>query len=205
MAAACAREPQTTLRAAATPAPRFAVVETATTRTARTPDGCVSLELDRRWHTLTHRRGSAPSCPRFESALPLLRDMLTAVVRDGESSIVTSFSVGRDYETFYARLAIAAARSANWDQRRGRPTSGNANVFVANVAKDPVAFFPEAVALLSSIHLRPELRSVEKVAIGTPAETPFRERLEAAGVPEHAKVPYDCIVVFHLVPESGGE
>jgi len=51
------------------------------------------------------------------------------------------------------------------------------------------------------VHLRPELRSVEKVLVGTPAMTPFRERLTAAGVGDRAKVPFDCILWFHLVPD----
>jgi len=201
LAVACARKPAATLHPPAPPPPSFTIAETDATRTARTPDGCVSLELDRRWHTLIHRRGSASSCPRLEDALPLLHNMLAAFDRDGELSTVTSFSVGRDYEAFYARVAIAAARSPDWDPRRGRPRSGNANAFVVQVAHDPREFFPEMVAMLAAVHLRPELRSVEKVLVGTPKDTPFQERLEAANVGERAKVPYDCILWFHLVPE----
>ena len=201
LGAACGSKPAASLRETAGVAPPFSIVATDATRTARTADGCVSLELDRRWHALTHRRGSAPGCPRLEDALPLLHEMLVALDHDGDLPTVTSFSVGRDYEAFYARLAIAAAGSPDWDVRLGRPKSGNANTFVVKIASDPVQFFPEMVTLLSSVHLRPELRSVEKVSIGTPAATPFRERLEAAGVRERAKVPYDCIVAFHLVPE----
>jgi hypothetical protein len=199
--AACGHTPTAALHPTVTPPPPFALVDTDMTRTARTPDGCVSLELDRRWHTLTHRRGAAPTCPRLEDALPLLRDMLVALDRNGELRSVTSFSVGRDYESFYTRLAIAAARSPDWDVHRGQPKSGNPNAFVVQIAHDSPRFFPEMVTLLAVVHLRPELRGVEKVLIGTPAQTPFRERLESTGVPERAKVPFDCIVAFHLVPE----
>ncbi len=201
LAVACARAPAATLHPAAAPPPPFSIVEADATRTARTPDGCVSLELDRRWHTLVHRRGPGPACPRLEDALPLLRDMLVALDRDGELGSVSSFGVGRDYESFYARLAIAAARSPDWDPHRGTPRAGSPNAFVVRIANDPQTFFPEMVVLLAAVHLRPDLRSVEKVLIGTPSQTPFRERLAAAGIGARAKVPFDCILWFHLAPE----
>lgn len=179
---------------------RFAIVESAETPTARTPDGCVSLELHRSWHSLRYRRGPSPDCPHFEQSVGVLREMLQAFAAYGDLGGVTSFDVDRDYAAFYTRLAIAAARSGDWDRARGTAREGSPNAAVVALASDP-SFFPEVTQLFASVGLVPELRGVEKVRVGTPEETPFAAALAQANVPARAKLPFDCILAFHLTPK----
>ncbi len=183
------------------PPPHFLIVENAQHPSARSPDGCVTLELDRQWHSLSYRVGPSPSCPHFEQNVALLHEMVMAFDAYGDLPSVTSFGVSRDYRSFFERLAIAAASAPSWNVHRGKPTTGNDNDFVVALAHDPSTFFPEMVSVLRGTHLRPELRSVEKVLVGPPASTSFADKLAAAGVGANAKVPFDCQLAFHLVPE----
>jgi hypothetical protein len=193
--------PPSTLPPAPAPPPHpFAIQENARTPTARTPDGCVSLELDRQWHSLQFRRGDPTSCPHFEQRLDLLHEMLMAFDAYGDLPSMTSFSVSREYAAFYERLTLAAASSPAWDSRRGKPKNEKQhdNDVVVELARDPARFFPEVVQLFQGTHLTPELRSVEKVLIAPAKKTPFAEKLKAAGIDENAKLPFDCILIFHL-------
>jgi hypothetical protein len=205
--------PQATAPAAAAPNPaaapegepsvrRFLVIEHATHPAARTPDGCTALEVDREWHEVRYRRGPDAACPQLADVFPLLHEMLLALSASGNLEGMTSLGLGRDYTAFYLRLAQAAARSTAWDTKSGKPREGSSNAFVVTAAHEPAAFFPEIVALLRDTGLRPELRSVEKVLIGPPIATPFAAALLASGVTPTAKLPYDCMLGFHLVPQD---
>jgi hypothetical protein len=205
-AAPSARAPATTEAPApeAPPAPPrpFVIVESPEQPVARTPDGCTALEVNKTWHSLRYRRGTAPNCPTFADARPVLREMMLALQATGHLAGLTSFDMSRDYPAYFERLALAAARASAWDRARGKPKSGTANAFVVDTTRDAKAFFPEVVALLEGTGLTPELRSVEKVLVGPASETPFAPKLTAAGVAPTDQVPYDCIVAFHLSPSA---
>ena len=180
------------------PARPFVIVENASVPIARTRDGCVVLEVLRQWHTLKYRQGAAPQCPTFAAAQPLLREMVQALGAAGLLSDLTSFDVGRQYAAYFERLALAAARSQDWDVRHGKPKHGTPNAFVVATTAQADAFFPEVARLFAGSGLRPELRSVEKVLVLPASQTPFAAQLSAAGVDDDAKLPHDCILIFHL-------
>lgn len=174
------------------------IVEDSDQPLARTPDGCTVLEVSTQSHSLKYRRGPSPQCPTFAAAQPLLHEMITTLNATGHLSGVTSFDVGRDYTAYFERLSLAAARSSAWDARTGKPKTGTSNELVVALSRDGAAFFPEITKLLEGTGLSPELRSVEKVLVGTPEQTPFTGQLMAAGAKPESKLPYDCILVFHL-------
>jgi hypothetical protein len=182
--------------------PRFRVVEHPRTPVARAADGCSQLELDREWHTLRYRRGSAPGCPAFAQDVELVHEMVLAFDALGDLRDVTSLVLGRDYPAFFERVALAAASSPGWDAKRGEPRGASAsavNAFVVNLAQDPARFFPEITTVLRGTPMRAELRSVEKVLVAAAKSTPFAEPLARHGVAPTAKLPVDCIVAFALV------
>jgi hypothetical protein len=98
------------------------------------------------------------------------------------------------------RLALAAYRSPGWDVKRGRPTSGDMNRFVKDLAnREPI--YPELRALFKRFHRSISIASVEKVRVLEAGKLPFSDELKKQGVQAADKLPFDCMVWFALSEE----
>jgi hypothetical protein len=124
-----------------------------------------------------------------------LRELIDAEIAAGQKFTRTlTLGIGRlvHYREAGRDLALAAARSADWDTVKGR-SAGSEKSFVATLllhSRSLQSFggaFPGAPWRLSKVE-------VEKVLIGPPGATPFAGWLLAQGVRKDAKVPYDVIV-----------
>jgi hypothetical protein len=99
------------------------------------------------------------------------------------------------------RLALAAFRAPEWDARRGRPLQGHENAVVRQLA-NAAPIYPELRELFAGLGQTVELSGVEKVLVAPAATLPYWPALQAAGVPADAKLPYDALAWFSLMPSS---
>ena len=95
------------------------------------------------------------------------------------------------------RLALAAFRSRGWDVKSGRPSSGDLNRFVKDLAnQEPI--YPELRAFFERFHRSISIASVEKVRVLEAGTLPFYEELHKQGVQAKDKLPFDCMVWFSV-------
>lgn len=157
----------------------------------------VDLEVDREDGVLRLR----PRCPLTgEEVESALGQTLSRLGWLGDSPRhYRSLFLGRlvDYPWLSEGLARWAARSAEWDVRRGVCRGErNGNAFAERALRDAGVLEPLARALAGE-GLRVTGVSAEKVLIVPVDQLPFGERLRTEGVAGDARLPYDAMV--HLV------
>jgi hypothetical protein len=99
------------------------------------------------------------------------------------------------------RLALAAYRAPEWDARRGRPVQGHENAVVRQLA-NAAPIYPELREGFARQGWVIELSGVEKVLVAPAAVLPYWPALQAASVPADAKLHYDALAWFRLMPSS---
>jgi hypothetical protein len=158
------------------------------------------------------RRAAEPDALRARTPCPLSPSSAAALLAQGlarmfpgQAPPVRSIFLGRllDYPEWSERLALAAARSRQWDSRRGRPRppGSSANATVARLLNGP-AYPVELRPVFAPYGLTACLGGVEKV-LALPAKAAIRrEAREPAGLAESALLPADAMVWLRLQPES---
>jgi hypothetical protein len=137
----------------------------------------------------------------------LTRIFETVIVRDRNArSFHTLFWGGLVPDTKPAflemplRLALAASRSQGWDIKKGRPSSGDLNGFVKDLAnREPI--YSELRAFFERFHRSISIASVEKVRVLEAGKLPFSEELNKQGVRATDKLPFDCMVWFSVTED----
>ncbi|MEZ4587507.1 MAG: hypothetical protein R2909_14010 [Gemmatimonadales bacterium] len=163
-------------------------------------DGCSStLEVDhaRGYLRLRTACGLGPAVSTEVLASLLERAFPTRRI----PASVRSFFLGRtvDLPWLAGRMAVAAARSPEWDARRGRPREGTPSAFFARlVARDDL--IAELTAAFAPFGVRLAPASVEKVLIARPAKIREFHDLDLSGVGPEDRVPFDALTWYRLVP-----
>ena len=166
---------------------------------SRAGQPCPWLEYARAWNSLRFRSDRA-ECSKVTlgNAGSQASELLDALQKHlGPAFAPVSFGMN-DYPEMYERIALAAKSSPDWDLAQGKPKKGSVNAAVVALANDAQKFYPEVVELFASRKLNPRFSSVEKVFVGPVSDTPFADKLLAAGLKKTDKVPYGSIVWFHL-------
>ncbi|HBD07858.1 MAG TPA: hypothetical protein DCZ69_06315 [Syntrophobacteraceae bacterium] len=101
------------------------------------------------------------------------------------------------------RLALAASESSSWDKRRGKPTKGHANQFVALIAEQQ-QIYSEIADLFIRHGRRLSVASVEKVLIAEANTLPCYSAMKTHGVRHDDKLPFDCQLWFAVKPAGAG-
>ena len=131
--------------------------------------------------------------------LPLQSKLLARVAAD-EPGLRTLFWGGLGkWAEWSERLALAAARSAAWDAKTGKPKAGQSvNAFVLSLMSQ-TDIFSEFEQVLADLHLRIKVSGVEKVSVTAAGSLPFFSgHLAPAGVSASDKVPFDCLIWFSV-------
>ena len=166
---------------------------------AREGQPCPWVEYARAWNSLRFRSDRA-ECSKVTlgNAAAQASELIDALQKElGSAFAPVSFGMN-DYPEMYERIALAAKSSPDWDLAQGKPKKGSVNAAVVALANDAQKFYPEVVELFASRKLNPRFSSVEKVFVGPVSDTPFADKLLAAGLKKTDKVPYGSIVWFHL-------
>jgi hypothetical protein len=95
------------------------------------------------------------------------------------------------------RLALAAHKSPGWDEKRGKPKSGDINGFVKDLANRE-NIYPELKELFKHFHKSIKFSCAEKVLVQKAGELPFYEQLKQQGVKAADKLPFDCMTWFSI-------
>lgn len=146
-----------------------------------------------------------PDCglPFAEQALLIGKLLVKVMASDEAAGDFRTLSWGRMYPdgardaTMAARLASAAKRSKEWDAAKGRPTGGDANGWVRNLANE-AAIYRELEEVFHRSGLDIRLSGVEKVLVLEAGRLPFIEELRAEGVQAGDRVPFDCQAWFSV-------
>jgi len=140
---------------------------------------------------------------------PLIGKVLRKVMAaDAEAAGFRTLSWGRlcpdgaRDTTLPARLALAAARSAEWDKAKGAPRGGDVNGWVRKLANE-APIYEELRPVFSKSGLDIRLTSVEKVLVQPAERLEFFEKLREGGVRASDKVPFDCQTWFSVRPAGG--
>lgn len=140
---------------------------------------------------------------------PLIGRILRKVMAiDAEAAGFRTLSWGRLYPdgardpTMPARLALAAARSAEWDAAKGAPRGGDVNGWVRKLANE-ASIYEELRPVFSQSGLDIRLSSVEKVLVQPAGRLAFFEKLREGGVRASDRVPFDCQTWFSVRPAGG--
>ena len=140
---------------------------------------------------------------------PLIGKVLRRVMAtDAEAAGFRTLSWGRLYPdgardtTMPARLALAAARSAEWDKAKGAPRGGDLNGWVRKLANE-APIYEELRPVFSQSGLDIRLTSVEKVLVLPAGRLEFFDKLRESGVRASDKVPFDCQTWFSVRPAGG--
>lgn len=164
----------------------------------------VDLEADREDGVLRLR----PRCPlSWEEAEQALAGTLSRLHDLGEPpSRYRSLFLGRlvDYPWMSKGLARWAARSPEWDARRGRPRGErNGNAFVERALGAAGMLVPLADALAAH-GLRVAGVSAEKTLILPVSELSFGSDLRNEGLADDTRLPYDAMVHLVLADHRAG-
>ena len=140
---------------------------------------------------------------------PLIGKILRKVMAaDAEAAGFRTLSWGRLHPdgardlTMPARLALAAARSAEWDKAKGAPRGGDVNGWVRKLANE-APIYEELRPVFSQSGLDIRLSSVEKVLVQPAGRLEFFEKLREGGVRASDRVPFDCQAWFSVRPAGG--
>jgi hypothetical protein len=129
-----------------------------------------------------------------------LQSKVLARVAADEPGLRTLFwgRLGKWHE-WSGRLALAAARSAAWNAKAGKPKAGqSADAFVLSLMSQ-TDLFSELQQLLAALHLQVKVSGIEKVSVTAAGSLPsFAEHLAPAGVSASDKVPFDCLIWFSV-------
>ncbi len=181
-----------TLMIAASPA---LADDAATTRAG----GCdVRLELRRTEPVLVFRSDCPLAVAETRTALTTLLGQLFPDRRWPAG--VQSMSLGRidGFPWLSARLAVAAARDAGWDVRRGRPREGSDNAFVMRVL-DRERLLGDVASVLAGWGVAVRSSSVEKVLVAPAGTLGIAGALREAGIEAEARVPFDAQLWLRVV------
>lgn len=148
-------------------------------------------------------------CPAsLAEQLPLLNDICATYL--GQDRNAPAFRVlfwgrlapddARVSREMSLRLALAAFRSPDWDKTRGKPKTGDINLFARDLANQ-AGIYPELTALFTGFHRRVVLTHVEKVLVLKAKKLPFFAELEKLGVKKSDRLPFDFMAWFSIMPE----
>lgn len=98
------------------------------------------------------------------------------------------------------RLAVAAFHSPDWDKARGKPKSGDINLFARDLANQ-AKIYPELTELFAGFHRSVVLTHVEKVLVLKAKKLPFFAELKTLGVKGSDRLPFDFMAWFSIMPE----
>jgi hypothetical protein len=95
------------------------------------------------------------------------------------------------------RLALAAFKSDQWDRTKGKPVRGETVYWLRDLANSAM-IYPELQNLFNSFGRRIAVAGMEKILVLPAGRLPFFEALQAHGVREGDKLPYDCLTWFSI-------
>jgi hypothetical protein len=104
--------------------------------------------------------------------------------------------------TMAVRLALAGARSAEWDAARGAHRGGDVNGWVRKLANEAL-IYAELRPVFREAGLEIQVSDVEKVLALPAGQLKFFDKLREGGVRERDRVPFDCQMWFSLRPAGG--
>ncbi len=148
----------------------------------------------------------ADECHRMvalEDKLEVLEALIVTLVPEPHerNSIHTLFA-GRLVKTFpelAKRIALAAAISEDWDDKRAWKESGYANRSVRHWFMSPDVH-RELADMLERLGFRIRSFSVEKVLMAKPQDIPFGDKLLEEGANPNSKLPFDAMTWVILEP-----
>lgn len=97
------------------------------------------------------------------------------------------------------QLVVAAARSKDWDQKRGGPKNGSsANQYVTKVIQGQhAAFFSGLEQVFADLGLKLKASSVEKVIVARADHlVSWNELRDQNRISASSRLPYDCLIWF---------
>lgn len=97
------------------------------------------------------------------------------------------------------KLALAANASPQWDNQKGRPTSGHENNLLIKLANTP-PIYPELSTMFAAHGYAIRISGIEKVFINRVDKLPIAKALTAKGIQPSLRLPYDCLTWFALSP-----
>jgi hypothetical protein len=100
------------------------------------------------------------------------------------------------------RLVLSAYRSPEWDKRRGRPTGGDSNGFVKELANREL-IYPELKELFARFNKTISFACAEKVLVCEAVKLPFYDRLKEHGIKPKDRLPFDCMAWFSVAEVPG--
>lgn len=98
-----------------------------------------------------------------------------------------------------ARLVKAAARSPDWNSRKGRPRSGRtmSAFLLPLMAHDDGVMFAELRQVLAESNLGMKVSGVEKVSVAAAGTLPiWQAQLASSGIAASVMAPHDCLIWF---------
>jgi hypothetical protein len=97
------------------------------------------------------------------------------------------------------RLAVAAFHSPDWDKVRGKPNSGDIDLFARDLATQ-ARIYPELTELFTGLNRSVALTHVEKVLVLKAKKLPFFAELKKLGVKGSDRLPFDFMAWFSIMP-----
>lgn len=159
---------------------------------------------------------TAPSAERFEGVIrhtsqcslplaaqvPLLSQLLGTVSKLPEYKSFHTLYWGNleDTPDLSMRLALAAHRSPEWDEKKGRPKSQQLYGFIVKLANQE-QIHSELIHAFREHDRSVKVSHLEKVRVLPAAELPFCHQLEREGVKPTDRLPFDCMLWFSIARE----